>query len=51
VRFRVPPDSVSTLPGEHLAGTWQEKVVLLLQEGVHFMWHGLKTFDIRAGGV
>lgn len=42
---------VVVVPGEQLAGTWQEKVLLLLQEGVHFMWHSLKTLDIRAGGV
>jgi hypothetical protein len=34
-----------------MAGTRQEKVVLLLQEGVYIMWHNFKTFDIRAGGV
>jgi len=34
-----------------MVGTRQEKVVLLLQEGVYIMWHSLKTFDIRAGGM
>jgi hypothetical protein len=34
-----------------MAGTQQEKVVLLLQKGVYIMWQSLKTFDVRAGGV
>jgi len=42
---------VIVVPGEQVEGTQQEKVVLLLKEGVYIMWHSLKTFDIRTGGV